>query len=376
MGTCSPSGSLTRFRAFARPRWPGLPSTGATRRLGRRTSGALQPRLERGRSRGDHAVPVTVDRRGTAGPRSPRPGRDGGLRHAVERPGLRQEHPVDDVDGRVLGLHVAADDLGRPVHREVLTAAGDLDRPALERLVRARELVRRQPARHDVVREHGRQEALRVGQRRIEGRLVERGEGVVRRREHGEVVGRVERLAEAGGADRGDERRERLVVRSRRRDRVEGHPLGSCRRRWPAWRRRPRRTARPSSRRWVPSTRAPSTRAPSTQAPSTRRPSTRAPSTGPRSRSSRRPTNRRRARRRPLRGARRCGRSCASRSCGISLVQVGAVQPPGQPAWGGGCAPTAPRPARQGRRGYGHEAAHAVMRRVRADGSLPGGSMR
>ena len=63
----------------------------------------------------------------------------------VGRSALRQQDAVDDVDRGVLRLHVAADDLGRAVHGEVLTAARDGDRPALQGLVLAGQHVRGEP---------------------------------------------------------------------------------------------------------------------------------------------------------------------------------------------------------------------------------------
>ena len=126
------------------------------------------------------ARPGCVGRPGAKRPGSPLPmERCPGPSPGIAPPGdamlgsaRRQEDAVDDVDGRVGGLDVAADDGGLAVHREVLTAAGDLEVGALERRVGAGQLLRRQPARDHVVGQDRRQETRRIGQCRVQGRLV------------------------------------------------------------------------------------------------------------------------------------------------------------------------------------------------------------
>src|SRR5215216_5625741 len=68
---------------------------------------------------------------------------------------LGEEHLVDEVDGGVGGLDVAADHAGVAVDLEVLAAAADLERAALEGLVAAGELVRAELPLDHVVGEHG-----------------------------------------------------------------------------------------------------------------------------------------------------------------------------------------------------------------------------
>src|SRR5215218_10768453 len=75
-----------------------------------------------------------------------------------------EEHLVDEVDGGVGGLDVAADHAGVAVDREVLAAAADLQGAALEGLVAAGELIWGELAGDHVVGEHGGQQSLGVGQ--------------------------------------------------------------------------------------------------------------------------------------------------------------------------------------------------------------------
>src|SRR5215212_8856335 len=90
-----------------------------------------------------------------------------------------EEHLVDEVDGGVGGLDVAADHAGVAVDREVLAAAADLQGAALEGLVAAGELVRGELAWDHVVSEHGGQQPVGVVQGLVEGGLGHRCEGVV-----------------------------------------------------------------------------------------------------------------------------------------------------------------------------------------------------
>src|SRR5688572_26877409 len=75
---------------------------------------------------------------------------------------LGEEHLVDEVNGGVGGLHVAADHVGVAVDLEVLAAAADLEGAALEGLVAAGELVRGELALDHVVGEHGGQQPLGI----------------------------------------------------------------------------------------------------------------------------------------------------------------------------------------------------------------------
>src|ERR1043165_2457508 len=77
---------------------------------------------------------------------------------------LGEEHLVDEVDGGVGGLEVAADHAGVVVDHEILAAPGDLDGAALEGLVAAGELVRGELALDHVVGEHGGQQPVGVAQ--------------------------------------------------------------------------------------------------------------------------------------------------------------------------------------------------------------------
>src|SRR4029453_15568520 len=102
---------------------------------------------------------------------------------------LGEEDLVDEVDGGVGGLEVAADDTGVAVDREVLAATGDLEGAALEGLVAAGELVGGELAWDHVVGEHGGQQPLGVTEGLVEGGLGKGGEGVVGGREHGGALG-------------------------------------------------------------------------------------------------------------------------------------------------------------------------------------------
>ncbi len=135
----------------------------------------------------------------------------------------REVDAVDDVDGGVGGLDVAADDLGRAVDREGLAAPGNGQIRAFEGLVGARERGWRQPARDDVVGEDGREQTLGVSQGLGQGGLVHRRERAVGRGEDRDVLGRVERVAETGRRDRGDQRLEGRVVGGGGRHRILGH---------------------------------------------------------------------------------------------------------------------------------------------------------
>src|SRR5918992_3108440 len=97
---------------------------------------------------------------------------------------LGEEHLVDEVDGGVGGLDVAADDAGVAVDPEVLATAADLDGAALEGLVAASELVRSELALDHVVGEHGRQQPLGVAKGLVQGGLGQGAERVVDGREH------------------------------------------------------------------------------------------------------------------------------------------------------------------------------------------------
>src|SRR5215203_7205046 len=105
---------------------------------------------------------------------------------------LGEEYLVDEVDGGVGGLDVAADHAGVAVDGEVLAAAGDLEGVALEGLVAAGELVRGELAGDHVVGEHGGQQPLGVTKRLVEGGLGQGREGVVGGREHGDDLGAVQ----------------------------------------------------------------------------------------------------------------------------------------------------------------------------------------
>src|SRR5215203_5406046 len=84
---------------------------------------------------------------------------------------LGQEHLVDEVDGGVGGLDVAADHAGVAVDREVLAAAADLQGAALEGLVAAGELIWGELAGDHVVGEHGGQQSLGVAKGLVQGGL-------------------------------------------------------------------------------------------------------------------------------------------------------------------------------------------------------------
>src|SRR4029453_6866732 len=118
---------------------------------------------------------------------------------------LGGEHLVDEVDGGVGGLDVAADHAGVAVDREVLAAAGDLNGAALEGLVAAGELVWGKLAGDHVVGEDGGQQPLGVAQGLVEGGLGHCCEGVVGGREHGDALGRVQGAGQAGLGDGGDQ---------------------------------------------------------------------------------------------------------------------------------------------------------------------------
>ena len=66
--------------------------------------------------------------------------------------GRGHQHRVDEVDGRVGGVHAAADDVG-VVHLQVVARAGDGDVAALDRLVGADDVLRRDLTGDDVVRQ-------------------------------------------------------------------------------------------------------------------------------------------------------------------------------------------------------------------------------
>src|SRR4029450_6857448 len=116
-----------------------------------------------------------------------------------------EEDLVDEGDGGVGGLEVAADHAGVAVDREVLAAAADLDGVALEGLVAAGELVRGELAGDHVVGEHGGQQPLGGAQGLVGGGVGHRGEGVVGGREHGDALGAVQGAGQAGLLDRGDQ---------------------------------------------------------------------------------------------------------------------------------------------------------------------------
>src|SRR5919107_4063427 len=92
---------------------------------------------------------------------------------------LGEEHLVDEVDGGVGGLDVAADHAGVAVDLEVLAAAADLDGAALEGLVATGELVRGELGLDHMVGEHRGEQPIGVAQGLVEGGLGQRGEGVV-----------------------------------------------------------------------------------------------------------------------------------------------------------------------------------------------------
>ena len=92
---------------------------------------------------------------------------------------LGEEHLVDEVDGGVGGLDVAAHHAGVAIDLEVLAAAADLEGAALEGFVAAGELVRGELAGDHVVGEHGGQQPLGVTKGLVQGGLGQRGEGVV-----------------------------------------------------------------------------------------------------------------------------------------------------------------------------------------------------
>src|SRR6185312_2881338 len=91
------------------------------------------------------------------------------------------------VDRRVGGVHATADH-GRVVHLERVTRAGHGDVGALDRLVRADDVLRGDLAGHDVVGEdRGQRRRARIGLQAVDGRGVDLLEGVVDGCEDGEL---------------------------------------------------------------------------------------------------------------------------------------------------------------------------------------------
>jgi len=113
----------------------------------------------------------------------------------VSAPG--HEHRVDQVHGGIAGLHVAAHNAGTVDGVSVAAFCGG-DGAALQRREGADSKIGRGvPGADDVVGQD-RGQRLLVGEDLLEGRRCDLREGVVRGGEHGERVGAVEGLGEAG----------------------------------------------------------------------------------------------------------------------------------------------------------------------------------
>ncbi len=113
---------------------------------------------------------------------------------------------VDDEDGGVGGLHVAADHAGVVDHHRVVFGA-DLQLAALEARDGAGvdEVVGAHLAFDHVHLEDRGEIAGRIGKQRVEGLFGDGLERRVRRGKHGEGFGRVQRVDQAGGVNRGDQ---------------------------------------------------------------------------------------------------------------------------------------------------------------------------
>src|SRR6476620_2507822 len=140
--------------------------------------------------RGRNGCPATGSEAERTRPRSDvdrgRASSSGACPHRGSR--LRHEHRVDEVDGRVRGLHATAEDVCA-VDLEVVAGAGDLHGPALDRLVSAGDLVGRDLTGHHVVGQHRGQGLGARGLRECrDGVLRQLREGVVDRGEDGELV--------------------------------------------------------------------------------------------------------------------------------------------------------------------------------------------